>query len=61
MPPAEMVNRVGLLKIDVSEERITSIISMTRIGELQTLVMKNGISWYVTQCGSCKNPCFGGT
>jgi hypothetical protein len=23
--------------------------------------MKNGVFWDVTLCGSCKNPCFGGT
>jgi hypothetical protein len=36
MPPSGMLCRVTLLRADVSEERITSIIRATRIGELGT-------------------------
>jgi hypothetical protein len=25
------------------------------------MTMKNSVSWYVTQCGSCNSRCFGGT
>jgi hypothetical protein len=34
MPSSEILRHVALVRIDVSEERIASIISVTRIGEL---------------------------
>jgi hypothetical protein len=37
MPSFEMLRRVALVRIDVSEERSASIIRVTRIGELGTL------------------------
>jgi hypothetical protein len=36
MPPSGMLRRVALVRTDVSDERIVSIIRVTRIGELQT-------------------------
>jgi hypothetical protein len=33
MLPSDMLRRVALVRIDVSEEHITSIIRMARIGE----------------------------
>jgi hypothetical protein len=66
-----MLSRVALVKTDVSEEPGASFIRGTRIGELGTthvrfevftaVTMKNGVSWVVTPCGSCKNRRFGGT
>jgi hypothetical protein len=64
---------VALVRTDDSEERIASIISVTRIGELGTtsayvrfevftaVTMKNGVFWDVKPRGSCKNRRFGGT
>jgi hypothetical protein len=37
-----MLRHVVLVRTDVSEERITSIIMMTRIGELGTMVAVTG-------------------
>jgi hypothetical protein len=37
MPSSLMLCRVALVRTDFSEERIASIISVTRIGELETL------------------------
>jgi hypothetical protein len=34
-----MLSRVALVRTDVSEERIASIIRVTRIGELETLAL----------------------
>jgi hypothetical protein len=42
MPHSEMLRRVSLVKTDVSEERITSIIRATRIGELGTTLALTG-------------------
>jgi hypothetical protein len=39
MPPYGMLLRVALLITDVAEERIVSIIRVTRIGELGTLAV----------------------
>jgi hypothetical protein len=62
IPSSGMLRRVGLVRADVSEERITSIIKVTRTGNLGTmLAVKNGVFWDVTPCGSCKNRRFGGT
>jgi hypothetical protein len=36
MPPPGMLRHVALVRTEVSEERIASIIRMTRIGELRT-------------------------
>jgi hypothetical protein len=36
MPPSGMLRRVSLLRTDISEERIATIIRVTRIGELGT-------------------------
>jgi hypothetical protein len=36
MPFSEMLRRVALVRTDVSEERVPSIIKVTRIGELRT-------------------------
>jgi hypothetical protein len=50
-----MLRRVAILRTDVSEERSTSIIRMTRIGELGTTLAvtsnrralrRNAQSWY---------------
>jgi hypothetical protein len=41
MPPSEMLRRVDLVRTDVSEELISSIISVTRSGELRTLAITN--------------------
>jgi hypothetical protein len=32
-----------------------------RFEVLTAVTMKNNVFWDVTQCGSCKNQCFGGT
>jgi hypothetical protein len=36
MPSSGMLHRVALVRTEVSEERIASIIRVTRIGELET-------------------------
>jgi hypothetical protein len=46
MPPSEMLRRVVLLKTDVSEVLIASIIRVTKIGELGTL-------YFFTVCVGC--------
>jgi hypothetical protein len=57
-----MLRCVAFVRTGVSEERIASINSVTRIGGLETrLVVKNSVFWDVTPCGSCKNRRFGGT
>jgi hypothetical protein len=55
-----MLRPVALVRTDVSEEQVASIITVKRIGELGTM-LKNGVFWVVTLCGSCKNRRFGGT
>jgi hypothetical protein len=55
-----MLRRVALVRTDVLEELSATIIKVTRIGELGTMV-KNGVFWDVTRCGSYKNRRFGGT
>jgi hypothetical protein len=35
-------------------------IFLVRFEVFTALTMKNGIFWYVTSCGSCKNQRFGG-
>jgi hypothetical protein len=63
---------VTLLRTDVSEKRIASIIRVTRIGEpgttladvifeFFTAVNMNCVFWDVMQCGSCKSRRFRGT
>jgi hypothetical protein len=52
-----MWRRVALARIDVSEERIASIVWVTTIGELGTA----NEEWRLLGCGSCKNRRFGGT
>jgi hypothetical protein len=44
MPSSRMLRRVALGRTDVSEERIASIIRMTRIGELGTLAVSGSQS-----------------
>jgi hypothetical protein len=39
MASSGMLRRVALVRTDVSEERINSIISVARIGELETLLI----------------------
>jgi hypothetical protein len=39
MPSSGMLRRVALVRTDVSEERIASVISVTRIGALGTLAV----------------------
>jgi hypothetical protein len=41
MPPSGIFRRVALVRIDVSVERIASIISVTKIGELGTMLAEN--------------------
>jgi hypothetical protein len=41
--PFVTLRRVALLRIDVPEERITSIISVTRIGEVGTTLIVNSL------------------
>jgi hypothetical protein len=36
MPSSGKLNRVAIVRTDVSEKRITSFIKVTRIGELET-------------------------
>jgi hypothetical protein len=55
-----MLHRVALVRSNDSEELSASVITVKRIGELET-TLKNGVFWFVTQCGSCKNQRFGGT
>jgi hypothetical protein len=38
MPSSGMLRHVALIRTDVSDKRITSIISMTRIGELEIML-----------------------
>jgi hypothetical protein len=68
-----MWRSVALVKTNVSEERIASIIgvqnnqrasnnfSSVRFEVFTAVTMKNGVFWVVTPCGSCKNLRFGGT
>jgi hypothetical protein len=44
MPSTGMLRRVAVVRSDVSEERIASIIMMAIIGELRTLAVTSGIS-----------------
>jgi hypothetical protein len=44
MPSFRVVRRVALVRIDVSAERITSIIRVTRIGDLGTLAVTSNRS-----------------
>jgi hypothetical protein len=55
-----MLRHVALVRTDVSDELSASIIKVTIIDELGT-ILKNGVFWVVTPCGSCKNRRFGGT
>jgi hypothetical protein len=48
MPYSEMLRRVALARIDVSEERIASIIRATGVGELGTLAVTSNRSTLVT-------------
>jgi hypothetical protein len=41
MPSSKMWHRMALARIEVSEECRTSVIMVTRIGELGTLVLRN--------------------
>jgi hypothetical protein len=42
MPSSWMLRRMALVRIEVSEERIVSIIRVTRIGELGTTLAVTG-------------------
>jgi hypothetical protein len=42
MPSSGMLRRVALVRTDVSEERITSIIRVTRIGKLGKMLAVTG-------------------
>jgi hypothetical protein len=42
MASSGMLHLVALVRTDVSEERVASIITMTRIGELGTLAVTSG-------------------
>jgi hypothetical protein len=42
MPSSEILCRVALLRTDVSEEDITSIMRVRRFGELETTLAVNG-------------------
>jgi hypothetical protein len=48
-----------------AKERSTPAIAKFRLGELHKLgggkILKIGVFWDVTPCGSCKNARFGGT
>jgi hypothetical protein len=41
MPSSEILHRLAVVRTDVSEERIASIIRVTRIGELGTSAVTN--------------------
>jgi hypothetical protein len=41
MPASGMLHRVALVRIDVSEERSASIISLTIIGEVGTTIARS--------------------
>jgi hypothetical protein len=43
MPHSGMLRRVALVKADVSEERLASIIKITRIGELLRLLATDDV------------------
>jgi hypothetical protein len=60
MVSSGMLRRGALVITDVSEESSASFVRVTRIGKLGT-ILKNGVFWVVTPCGSCKNRRFGGT
>jgi hypothetical protein len=47
MPSSGMLHYVALVRIDVSEERSTSIIKVTRIGELRTVLAVTSNHYYV--------------
>jgi hypothetical protein len=44
MPPSGMLRHVALVRTNVSEEYIASIIRVTRIGELGTLVVSSKLT-----------------
>jgi hypothetical protein len=46
MPSSGMLRRVALVRTDVSEERSTSIIRVTRIGELGTTLQRAAVASY---------------
>jgi hypothetical protein len=52
MPSSEMFRRVALVRIDVSEERITSVIRVTRICELGTTLSVTRNRYQVAYVGS---------
>jgi hypothetical protein len=57
-----MLRCAALVRTDVSEERVASIIRVKRLRELVNCAsIENGVFWDVTPCGSCKNRRFGGT
>jgi hypothetical protein len=58
MPSSEMLRRVALVRTDVSEEGIASIIRVTRIGELGTTSAvtsnRRTLRWYFyAACVGC--------
>jgi hypothetical protein len=56
MPSCGMLRHVALVRTDVSEGHIASIIRVTRIGNLGTaILMKDGVFWDVTPCDSFMN------
>jgi hypothetical protein len=59
MSSSGMLRRMALVKTDVSEERIASIIKVTRIGELGTLVVTSdpddGGAKFLPNVGSYKS------
>jgi hypothetical protein len=52
MASSGMLRRVALVRTDVSEELSASVIRVTRIAELGTLALKDGVFWDVPPCGS---------
>jgi hypothetical protein len=53
----------GVVKVILKKEfGIRSIIKLYQISSWETSwILKSGVFWAVTPCGSCKNRCFGGT
>jgi hypothetical protein len=55
--PQDSINMIILILVSTWSRGRDDV----RCGVFTAVTMKNGISWDVTPCGSCKNRRFGGT
>jgi demethoxyubiquinone hydroxylase (CLK1/Coq7/Cat5 family) len=55
MPSSGMLHRVALVRTDVTEERNTSTIRVTKIGELGTMLAYDGGTMFLRNVGFYKS------